>query len=67
MLILIHSSKTMLNNGSSKSNLSKPVLINQAIELNAYLKNLSLDQIAQKMKVSMLTRNLELFLDYMGF
>ena len=52
MLILIHSSKTMLNNGSNKSSLSKPVLINQAIELNAYLRNLSLDQIAQKMKVS---------------
>lgn len=52
MIILLHSSKTMRRAGGERADLSRPLLIERAKELAAYLKTLSPEQLARTMQIS---------------
>lgn len=51
MIILLHSSKTM-RSLPTKEHLRKPQLLDKACELDAYLKTLSVEELARIMKIS---------------
>lgn len=52
MIILLHSSKTMRRAGANGVDLHRPLLLEQARQLAAYLKTLSPDQLAKTMQIS---------------
>ena len=52
MIILLHSSKTMRRTPSSHGKLRKPLLLDRARRLDAYLKTLSAGQLAKVMSIS---------------
>jgi uncharacterized protein len=52
MILLIHSSKTMRHSPSGNDQPRPPLLLDKAIQLDAYLKTLSVDQLVKAMNVS---------------
>ncbi len=52
MLVLIHSSKSMKKEVNSSLKLDEPIFLNKAVELNNYLRSLSLKNIQDSMKLS---------------
>ena len=52
MIILLHSSKTMRKTPINKEHVGQPALLEEAIKLNDYLLNLSINEISKKMSVS---------------
>jgi uncharacterized protein len=52
MIILLHSSKTMVPPASPAGSLTTPILLEKAARLDAYLKTLSAEQLARAMSLS---------------